>query len=212
MPKPATRGELRNTAAVSSPPRRLAAVILAGGTAVRLGGVDKAAIEVDGRTLLEHALSATRPAEETVVVGLPVPTSRPVRWTREDPPGGGPAAATLAGLDALAARPELVCVLAVDMPRFTAGTLDRLVHALVTHPEADVACLVDGGERRQWLAAVYRYDALAGARPADPETEHGLSIRRLLTPLAVLGVPAVGDEARDVDTWDDLRGLRGRDQ
>ena len=51
-------------------------------------------------------------------------------WTRETPPGGGPAAGLLAGLDALAVRPELVCVLAVDMPRFSAGTLSRLVDVL----------------------------------------------------------------------------------
>ena len=37
----------------------LAAVVLAGGTAVRLGGVDKASIELAGRTFLEHALAAT---------------------------------------------------------------------------------------------------------------------------------------------------------
>lgn len=194
-----------------SPPR-LAAVILTGGTGVRLGGVDKASIEIAGQTLLEHALTATAVADEVVVVGPQVPTSRPVTWTREDPPGGGPAAGLLAGLDALAFRPELVCVLAVDMPRFSAGTVARLVDVLLSSDEADAACLVDEEDRKQWLAGVYRYDALAGARPADREDEHGLSTRKMLMPLRIVGVPAVEGEARDVDTWADLRDLREQEE
>jgi molybdopterin-guanine dinucleotide biosynthesis protein A len=194
---------------MSAPLPRLAAVILTGGSGVRLGGVDKASIEVHGLTLLEHALAATAVAEEVVVVGPPVPTSRPVTWTREEPSGGGPAAGLLAGLDALAVRPELVCVLAVDMPRFSAATLDRLVDVLRAEgPDTDATCLVDEEHRKQWLAGVYRYDALVDARPKDRETEHGLSTRRLMLPLRVVGVPAVAQEARDVDTWADLRDLR----
>ena len=93
-----------------------AAVILAGGTAVRMDGVDKAGVEYAGRTLLEHALAAVAGAVEVVVVGEPVPTSRPVTFVMEDPPRGGPAAAVLAGRDALLAAPPYVAVLAVDMP------------------------------------------------------------------------------------------------
>jgi molybdopterin-guanine dinucleotide biosynthesis protein A len=193
---------------MTAPSPRLVAVVLTGGTAVRLGGADKATIELGGRTLLEHALAATADAEETVVVGPPMLTGRPVTWTREDPPGGGPAAGALAGLDALAAPPELVCVLAVDMPRFTAQTLERLVTALAASGDAEAACLVDDAGRWQWLAGVYRYDALAGVRPVDRDAEHGLPLRRLLEPLRILGVPAVADEARDVDTCADLRDLR----
>lgn len=192
-------------------PVRIAAVVLTGGTGVRLGGADKASIEIDGRTLLEHALVGTAAVDEVVVVGPEVPTSRPVTWTREDPAGGGPAAGLLAGLDALAVRPDLVCVLAVDMPRFTAGTLERLVGVLATAPDADAACLSDASGHKQWLAGVYRYDALAGAAPVNREDRHGLAIRRLMMPLNVVPVPAVADEARDVDTWEDLRDLRGQE-
>ena len=44
----------------------------------------------------------------TVVVADPRPTARPVHWSREDPPGGGPVAALAAGvraLDEMAAGP-----------------------------------------------------------------------------------------------------------
>ena len=44
-----------------------AAVVLAGGRAARLGGFDKASIEIDGRTLLTHALDAVVDASEVVV-------------------------------------------------------------------------------------------------------------------------------------------------
>ncbi len=188
-------------------PGRLAAVVLAGGGGVRLGGVDKAAIEVDGVTLLERALAAAAACEEVVVVGDRVPTSRPVTWTREDPVGGGPAAGLLSGLDALLSAPELVCVLAVDMPRVTMATIARLVAVASAGTEVDATVLVDREGRRQPLAGVYRCAALRSARSAVRESEHGLAVRDLVAPLRVAEVAAVGEEARDVDTWEDLRAL-----
>ena len=191
-----------------SEPLRLGAVVLTGGTATRLGGVDKAALEVDGVTTLERALAATMAAREVVVVGEPAATSRTVTWTREEPPGGGPAAGVLAGLRAFATPPEVVCVLAVDMPRVNAGTVARLTWAVEADAGVDGALLVDDGGRRQVLAAAYRPDALLRAAPADRSAEHGLSMRQLLDGLRLVEVPAVGDETRDLDTWDDVRALR----
>ena len=188
-------------------PARLAAVILTGGTGMRLGGVDKAAVQVEGRTMLERALEATAAADPVVVVGPECPTSRPVTWTREDPPGGGPAAGVMAGLDALPVPAGTVCVLAVDMPRFTAGTLSRLVAVLDSEPDADAACLLDASGRLQWLAGVYRLGPLEAARPADRAVEHGMSIRSLVRGLRIAEVASVAEEAHDVDTWDDLAGL-----
>jgi molybdopterin-guanine dinucleotide biosynthesis protein A len=188
-------------------PLRLGAVVLTGGTAARMGGADKAALEIDGVTLLERSIAATTAVAEVVVVGEEVPTSRAVAWTREDPPGGGPAAGLLAGLDRFASAPDLVVVLAVDMPRLNAGTVARLTWAVEADADVDGAVLVDVGGRRQTLAAVYRYAALTAARPPDRADEHGLPVRRLLAPLRLTEVPAVGDEARDVDTWESLRDL-----
>jgi molybdopterin-guanine dinucleotide biosynthesis protein A len=185
-------------------PLRLAAVILVGGTGERLGGVDKASLEVGGATLLERALVATLAATDVVVVGDPAPTSRPVTWTREDPPGGGPGAGLLAGLDAFRTPPDAVCVLAVDMPRVTAATVARLIWVVESWPDVDGAALVDAQGARQTLAGVYRYAALMAARPPDRSQEQGLSVRRLIGTLRVADVPAIGDEARDVDTWEDL--------
>jgi molybdopterin-guanine dinucleotide biosynthesis protein A len=183
------------------------AVVLAGGTGTRLGGVDKGSIEVDGVTLLERTLTATMAAAEVVVVGPEVPTSRPVTWALEDPPLGGPAAGLLSALDRFGSAPDLVAVLAVDMPKVGPTTLARLTWAVEADPRVDGAVLVDADGRRQTLAAVYRLDALLAARPADPAQEHGLPMRRLVAGMRLVEVPTVGDEARDVDTWADVRDL-----
>jgi molybdopterin-guanine dinucleotide biosynthesis protein A len=195
----------------SSGPRR-GAVVLTGGTAVRMDGADKASIELAGVTLLERALFATVSAAEVVVVGQQVPASRPVTWTREQPTGGGPAAGLLAGLDRFLHRPDLLAVLAVDMPRVTPVTFARLEEALEAALDADGALLVDADGRRQPLCAVYRMDALERVRPLDRQAENGLSMHRLIGRLDLREVPAAPGEAVDVDTWRDLLWLREHTQ
>lgn len=190
---------------------RLGAVVLAGGTAARMGGADKASIELDGVTLLERALAATMSAYEVVVVGRQVPTTRPVTWTIEDPASGGPAAGLLAGLDRFLVEPDLVTVLAVDMPRVHAGTVARLTWAVEADPDVDGALLATRDGRTQPLAAVYRHSSLSTARPASHEEQHGLAMHRLIGPLRLVEVAAEGDEGQDVDSWDDLRRLRDPD-
>jgi molybdopterin-guanine dinucleotide biosynthesis protein A len=182
---------------------RIGAVVLTGGGAVRLDGADKASIELGGLTLLEHALGALLDIDEVVVVGDPVPTTRPVTFTREDPAGGGPAAGVLAGLRAFARRPDVLVVLAVDMPLVTSSTVRRLTEAL----EHDGAILIDDSRRVQYLCAAYRTDALDAVRPSYEE-EHGLSMRDLVGRLRLDQVAAFGPESRDLDTWSDLRDLR----
>lgn len=184
----------------------LGAVVLTGGSAVRLQGADKAGIEIAGATLLEHALGALAEVREVVVVGEEVPTTRPVTFRREDPPGGGPGAGLLAGLAGFARRPRLVLVLAVDMPMVTTGTVRRLTEA-VQHPDVDGAMLVDADGRAQYLCGVYDAARLLDRAPPYEE-QHGIAVRRLLTDLQLVEVPAVGAEARDVDTWEDLLQLR----
>ncbi|MFT4082535.1 MAG: NTP transferase domain-containing protein, partial [Nocardioides sp.] len=73
-----------------------AAIVLAGGRGSRLGGVDKATLEIGGRSLLHRVLAACADAAEVVVVGDPVAGTE-ARFVREQPPYAGPAAALLAG-------------------------------------------------------------------------------------------------------------------
>jgi molybdopterin-guanine dinucleotide biosynthesis protein A len=183
-----------------------AAVILAGGTAARMDGVDKATLEYAGRPLLEHALAAVSGAVEVVVVGDAYPTSRPVTFVREEPRQGGPAAGLLAGRDAVAVAvavatlPRFLAVLAVDMPRVRKDTFARLLTAASGH---DGAFLTDGDGRRQ-LVGVVDLAALDATRPDDA---YGLPLHRLLAPLDLAVVEGLPGEAADVDTWTDLREL-----
>jgi molybdopterin-guanine dinucleotide biosynthesis protein A len=180
----------------------LGAVVLSGGGGARLGGTDKASIEIAGRTLLEHALEALVDVSEVVVVGPEVPTSRPVTFTREDPRGGGPAAGLLAGLRRFARTPDKVMVLAVDMPLVTSDTVRRLAAAGGT----DGAVLVSPDGLVQHLCAVYSVPALD--RAAGAGSGHGLAMRDLVADLELERVAATAGETRDLDTWDDLTALR----
>lgn len=180
------------------------AVILAGGTAARMDGVDKASIEIGGRTLLALAIDALLDADEVVVTGDWVRTTRPVTFVREDPPRGGPAAGLLTGFDALLKQPRQVGVLAVDMPRVSPRTFRNLREAAAGR---DGAFLVDAGGRRQ-LAGVIDAERLAAVRPTLEE-QHGMPLHVLLADLDLADVVGTGDEAIDIDSWADLRDLEG---
>lgn len=186
-------------------PIELGGIVLTGGNAVRFEGADKASIELAGVTLLEHVLGALAEVPDVVVVGDELETSRPVTFLREDPPGGGPAAALLAGLEGFPQRPRLVMVLAVDMPLVTTATVRRLMLSTAE----DGALLVDADGRHQYLCGIYRSEALLAAAPA-PDARSGLAMRQLVEGLRLAAVEALAWETRDVDTWDDLVDLRER--
>lgn len=200
-----------------------AGVVVAGGTAQRLGGIDKPMLDVGGSTLLARSLAALSGADPVVVVGPRRPGIAGVVWTREQPPGTGPVAALAAGLT-LVQRSRVV-VLAGDLRAVTPTVVHRLLEALEGtsgHRDAqplaagdrpamnrdadragavDGAVLVDGDGRRQWLMGAWRTAALRVALPDEPA---GASLRRVLGGLTIVDVPARGDETADVDTIDDL--------
>lgn len=160
-------------------------------------------LEIGGISLLRKAIDALGEAREVVVVGPVRPGVAGVRWTREDPPGGGPMAALAAGLAVLPAGEALVGVLAGDLPGVHMSTLARLRAAVA---DADGAVLVDASGRRQWLTGVWRAEALRGVLPTEPA---GVSLHATLGGLAVVEVPAESGEAVDVDTPEDLKRAGG---
>ncbi|HET7481362.1 MAG TPA: NTP transferase domain-containing protein, partial [Actinomycetota bacterium] len=121
-------------------------------------GTDKAEIDVGGMRMIDRVVDAVSDATQVIVVGPPRRTARPVVWLREDPPGGGPLPAVLAGLSVVTA--PFVAVVAVDMPLFERATIEALRAAVGDH---DAAVLVDVEERIQPLAAFHRTERLRAA-------------------------------------------------
>lgn len=206
------------------------AIILAGGAGSRLGGVEKAQLDLAGAPLIDRPLAACRGAGRIVVVGPQgalasrSATSQPIAVTREEPPGGGPAAATSAGVHELLAGEHApwVLLLSCDLPLAVEG-----VRRLLEHVEADLAarpragdaeargevapgqncapdgyCLTDDDGRRQWLFALYRVDSLRRAVHRCPDPS-GTSMRRLLDGVHLRLVPHTEEVSGDLDTWDD---------
>ncbi|WP_299520320.1 molybdenum cofactor guanylyltransferase [uncultured Serinicoccus sp.] len=182
-------------------------VVLAGGRGERLGGADKAALVVEGRSLLDRVLDADLGGRVVVVGDTPVPTG--VERTLEDPPGGGPVAGIAAGLEALEARPAgrptaWVAVCAVDQPQ-AAGVLARLRAQLPgAGTGVDALCPSDGTGRRQWLLAVYRRPVLDAALRRIGRAHHA-SVRSLVADLRWGEVEVDPGRLGDIDTWEDLR-------
>ncbi|MDJ1131593.1 NTP transferase domain-containing protein [Streptomyces iconiensis] len=184
------------------------ALVLAGGGARRLGGVDKPAVTIGGRTLLNRVLTACEGAEATTVVGPRRATYRPVLWAREDPPGGGPLAGLQAGLAQV--KQNTVLVLSADLPFVDRGTVRELLD-LRTGDEGSVVS--DG--RDQPLLAAYATEPLR-RELALLRTEYGhlsgLPLRLLLPGLRLRRVttPSAAAAAADCDTWDDIATARAR--
>lgn len=180
------------------------AVVLAGGAGRRLGGVSKGEVELAGQRLVDHVLAATGAARQVVVVGeVPVPEG--VLLTREEPPGGGPAAGVVAGLERLAAQPgpaaDWVLLLACDLPG-AGEAVPELLAVLEEAVPTQAVVAVDGDGRPQWLLGAYRRDALAAAadRLGDPQ---GRPLRALVGELGRIEVRPAPAAVEDVDTWSD---------
>ncbi|WP_017587024.1 molybdenum cofactor guanylyltransferase [Nocardiopsis ganjiahuensis] len=186
----------------------LDAVVLAGGSATRMGGADKPGLTVAGRTLLErvvHAVLAHTPEADVTVVG-PRRDHPHARYVREDPPGGGPVPALRAGLPHV--RAPWVALLAADLPHLDPEHVRALLAAAGgggDGAESAGAVLVDASGREQWLTGVWRTDTLRGALAAY----EGRSLYRLLGPLNPVHVPLTGVPGDfDVDTPEALERVR----
>lgn len=196
----------------------VSAVVLCGGRSRRMGGVDKTAERLGSGTVLDHLLKGLPQAWPVVCVGAARPTARPVAWTRESPPGGGPVAGMAAGLAGVST--PLVVVLGGDMPFAAAAAVALSSHPrLAADPSApgqppragaldqplDGVVATDGEGRTQPLLAAYRRAPLLAAIPPDPA---GASLMRVLDRLRLEPVPQEDLACLDVDTPDALARAR----
>jgi molybdopterin-guanine dinucleotide biosynthesis protein A len=196
------------------------ALVLAGGAARRMGGAPKPLLTVGGTRMLDRVLVATAAAAPRIVVGpleLAASLPRGVSLTVENPPGSGPVAAIGAGLALLAQRrPRLVAVVAGDLPFLTRAAVSELRRA-ADQREVDGAVLVDDSGHPQWLAGVWRFDALVSAMPAtpaEPRARRGVGVRQVVDGLRIAGLTRAtpGDDPPfwfDCDTEADVRRAEG---
>lgn len=185
------------------------AIVLAGGTGRRLGGLDKPAQLVGGQSLLARAVSAARDAGVIAVVGPPRPGIAGVRWCQEQPPGGGPVAAIAAGL--AETSDATVLVLAADLPWADAAVQPLLAALQADASGAAVGCavLTDAQGRRNPLASAWRRAALIAALEAT-RPHHGARASALLDAVGVVEVLDTGGWGEDCDTPADLARAQGR--
>ena len=175
-------------------------IILAGGEGKRMGGVDKAAVAVDGRTLLEILLSQLDPKHDIVVVS---PTSIDgIKTTCEEPPLGGPVAGIEAGLNSFEHAHEFTAILAVDAP-YSASMLPLLQTQI---GKGDVAVTLGSDGWVQPLCALWRSDSLQAALHSLGETRNRPAKALLKQAGHVVEVGGDGTE-KDYDTVAELAVL-----
>ncbi len=175
-------------------------VVLAGGGSRRFGS-DKLGAPLHGSTVLETVVRSLPASWPLVAVGPARDCGRPVVWTREDPPGGGPLAGVAAGVAQVTT--DVVAVVAGDMP-YAGPALVALVAALgAAPPEVGAVVAVDAHGVPNPLFAAYRTASLRQALPVPAANRPA----KLLLAVPHLEVAVTGRAGRDVDTRADLDDL-----
>lgn len=162
---------------------KVSAILLAGGYSSRMG-CDKAALLLDGKTLLQHQADTLRAVglAEILVSGCrEVPAG--TRCVEDLFPHRGPLSGIHAGLTQCRCRCALV--LPVDMPLVSALTLRTLIRAHT----GGITVLVRDGQPEPLLAV---YDAALAPRCASLLQTACHSPRRLLETVGFQAVPHTG--------------------
>ncbi len=190
---------------------RVGAIVLAGGRSARFGR-DKLTEPIDGRPLLDHAISAVQAVATDVVVvtapGVEPMVPEGVRIAHDPVAFDGPLVGVVAGLAALDPGVERVMVVAGDMPSLVPAVLERLVGAIGSGHAA--AVLGRGGDQQPLPLALDRRRGEAAARELVDGGERRL--RALPEALAAHVVPegswrrddAAAATLHDIDTPGDL--------
>lgn len=189
---------------------KVAGVILAGGRSTRMGGVDKAALDLAGTTLLDNAVSRLAPQVGELAVstnvdrpglGPHVPRLHDRAATFE-----GPLAGVVAGLEWAASRQQdTIVTIAVDTPFFPVDLVARLAGGNLERVR-----VARSNGRHHPIIALWPIGALAplAAFLESPES------RRVMTFLEAFGMEAVDfptepfDPFFNVNTPEDLAAAR----
>lgn len=139
--------------------------VLAGGGSTRMGR-DKALLDYNGRTLLEHVAAQVRAAAGNVTV-----IADPARYQRlglvvvaDQRPACGPLGGIVTALSISSHDWNLI--VACDMPGTDASFLEMLIRVALRAPARVDCVLPEGPGGPEPLCAVYHRDALARLRDA----------------------------------------------
>jgi molybdopterin-guanine dinucleotide biosynthesis protein A len=184
----------------------LAAIVIAGGEARRFGADKLALRDAQGRGLLDVTVAGVaQVADPVVVVGPQRSLGADVVWAREDPPGGGPCAALIAGVAYLPDDVTHVAVLAGDAP--VGGLAVEALRRVID--DAAAAVVTDPAGREQPMTAIYAVEPLKGVLAAYG-TGRDMPIRQVLDDLRPLTVVSIIDQwsaSADIDRPEDAGRL-----
>ena len=194
----------------------VAAIIFAGGRGSRLGGADKADLDLGGQRLLDRVIAATQAAgvNRPVIVGPDRAGLNHCVVVREDPPFAGPLAALAAGLSAIGVesseRDAELLLLSCDLEHPDAVITQLLAQSPAAYEDAVVLRDPDG--RAQWLAGRYRVASLSRAVAHLGDEIANQPLRRATERLTIGWRDAPSEIVADIDTPQDLARARARTQ
>ena len=174
-------------------------IVVAGGKATRMGGLDKAMLPLglSGKTLLEDIVKSC--PGKVFVVGNPREIGidgADVTWIPDLNPGGGPAAGLWSGLTSVTS--EYVFISAADQT-LSSDTVSALNTSAFGN---DGAWAIRSDGSGQPLCACVRADLLREL--LAPTQGVNQSPLRLLSTLKMVGVNVNPDQVVDFDSWQDV--------
>ena len=209
IPRPTPRA---GTATQSAP--RIAAIVLAAGKSSRMAPANKLFVEIDGRSLIEHAVAAatgSQAATTVVVLGNEADRVRAILAGRAatlvDNPdyASGLASSLRAGLAAVPADCEGAVVLLADMPGVTSAHVDRLIAAFSPLEGRAICVAARNGKRGNPVLWAQRFFAEMAALEGD-QGARGL-VRRHEESVCEVDMPDDG-VLTDLDTPEALGAYR----
>jgi molybdenum cofactor guanylyltransferase len=183
---------------------RIAAVILAGGEARRMGGGDKPLRTLAGQSMLARILATLTPDHSAIAISA---NGDPARFATTLPvlpdaiAGQGPLAGVLAGLEwAAGIGADTVLTVPGDTPLIPPG----LARALAPAP-----AVAESGGQVHHLVALWPVSAAPALR-AWLSQPGGRSVHRFAVTLGMRQVSFAGDPFPNVNTPDELAALEAR--
>lgn len=187
-------------------------IVVAGGSATRMGGADKAMLPLGlgGNALIADVIQSC--PGKVFIVGYPreigTVANESVTWVPDLNPGGGPAAGIWSGLTKVSS--EYVFISAADQT-LSPETVGKLIEAASGN---DGAWAIRSDGSGQPLCACVLTELLRGLLAATQGVNQ--SPLRLLSSLEMVGVNVNPNQVVDFDTWQDvakaIKGSESMDQ